>query len=50
MKDIRRKCNPIVDLSKFISVGGGCASGIGPPAALSSSFLDKRVGTGPAST
>ena len=28
----------------------GCASGVGlPPAALSPSFLDKRVGTGPAS-
>ena len=30
--------------------GVGCASGVGlPPAALSPSFLDKRVGTGPAS-
>ena len=29
----------------------GCASGVGlPPAALSPSFLDKRVRTGPAST
>ena len=30
--------------------GVGSASGVGlPPAALSPSFLDKRVGTGPAS-
>ena len=30
--------------------GVGCASGVGlPPAALSPNFLDKRVGTGPAS-
>ena len=29
----------------------GCASGVGlPPAALNPSFLDKRVGTSPAST
>ena len=30
--------------------GVGCASSVGlPPAALSPSFLDKRVGTGPVS-
>ena len=35
---------------KPIVRGVGCASGIRPPAALSPSFLNKRVGTGPAST
>ena len=40
----------IVFIYLYYCKGVGCASGVGlPTAALSPSFLDKRVGTGPVS-
>ena len=50
-KDLILKSHALHHISIItVCKGVDCASGVGlPPAALSLSFLDKRVGTGPVS-